>query len=408
MNLNPDSYSLNEITNFFNLNPNHTFTQINNAFRRKHNEVTVTPNLTADEKDNMCAFFDQLKNKLVLNLSTSNVSHNEFNKGSKITINNEKIDDHVDTVTNNQIIYPTGTSKEISAGIMNPIERHILKNLVHIDTRFKQNYVIEGETKFTFKMPTSFKNVVGVKLNSFEPPSFIYNFTKQLSNTKFVVNCTNGSVVAGTDTTVEIDEGKYTKATLRAEIQAKLISKVDADFVVIEDVDSGLITIRNTTNANTFTLKFDGINNKLNLGYILGYRYDKANSSVTNNANGSKTYNVTSVNDATNNRNNAVADKIPDMGFNDYYYLSLNDYQGSANQPHYAVMNNNFITKNIFAKLKNKADDSNTDYFIKKKYFGPVTLERVTFELLDKYGNKLDLKGCDYSFSLELDILYKY
>ena len=73
MNLNPDSYSLNEITNFFNLNPNHTFTQINNAFRRKHNEVTVTPNLTADEKDNMCAFFDQLKNKLVKQLFNRNI-----------------------------------------------------------------------------------------------------------------------------------------------------------------------------------------------------------------------------------------------------------------------------------------------------------------------------------------------
>ena len=101
-------------------------------------------------------------------------------------------------------------------------------------------------------------------------------------------------------------------------------------------------------------------------------------------------------------------EKILDIDFNNYYYLSLNDYQSSTNQPHYAVMNNNFVTKNIFAKLKNNQEDNNTDYFIKKDYFGPVTLERFTFELLDKYGNPLDISGADYSFSLELEKLYKY
>ena len=71
-------------------------------------------------------------------------------------------------------------------------------------------------------------------------------------------------------------------------------------------------------------------------------------------------------------------------------------------------MNKNFVTKNIFAKLKNKHDDGNTDYFVKKNYFGPVTLEKVSFELLDRYGNSLDLNGLDYSFSVELELLYKY
>ena len=67
------------------------------------------------------------------------------------------------------------------------------------------------------------------------------------------------------------------------------------------------------------------------------------------------------------------------------------------------------MTKNIFAKLKDhESEENNTDYFVKKNYFGPVTLNRVTFELLDKYGNALDLQGADYSFSVEIEILYKY
>ena len=81
MDLNPDNYNLNEISEFFNLAPNHTFTQINDAFRRKHNEATLSNNLTRDQKKSMCSFYEQLKNKLVLHLSRSNVPNNEFNRG---------------------------------------------------------------------------------------------------------------------------------------------------------------------------------------------------------------------------------------------------------------------------------------------------------------------------------------
>ena len=139
MNFNPDSYTLNEIANFFDLKPNHTFDQINTAFRKKHNEVTLSNNLSHEQKSEMTSFFEQLKNKLVLHLSTSNVPQNEFNRGPVNNRLTEKIDDHVDTVTNNAIIYPTTTNKVISAGIMNPIERNLLTNVIHFDTRFKQN-----------------------------------------------------------------------------------------------------------------------------------------------------------------------------------------------------------------------------------------------------------------------------
>ena len=401
MSYNPDDYNLNEISQFFGLDPNHTFTQINDAFRKKHNELTMNHTIGKEQKDAMLHFFERLKNKLVLHLSTQNVPQNEFQNGlvSVASQNNLKIDDHVDTVTNNQILYPAGSSKVINAGIMNPIERNVLKNVIHFDTRFKQNYVVEStsakckDTKFTFNMPTGFKNVISSKLLSFEIPATIYNITEALGNRTFTVNCVGGSVSAATDVAIKIDEGKYTKATLMAEIQQKLIAGCDSDFLVAEDnADTTFIRIRNTSNAKTFTLKFPGIKDRINLGYILGFRGQE----------------IASVNDAANNRNNAVADHVPDMDFNNYFYLSFDDYQRSVNHNHYAVMNKNFVTKNIFAKIRNDLEDSNTDYFIKKTYFGPVTFERVSFELLDRYGNALDLKGLDYSFSVELEILYKY
>jgi len=335
---------------------------------------------------------------LVLHLSELEVPQNNFIKGVKVLADGTD-KGHLDTITNNKMFNSSSYIKPINSGVINPIERHLLINVIHFDTRFKQNYVVEsttetsGKTKYTFNLPTSFKNVISIKLLSFELPETIYNFTKSFSNRTFTVNCTSASVgsTAGVDTEVKIDEGKYTKTTLMAEIQRKLIATVDSDFLVAEDsADTTFIRIRNSSNLKTFTLKFPGIKDKINLGYILGYRSQEFAST-----------NSSSV-------NTVVASNIPNIDFNNYLYFSFNDYQMSVNQNHYAVINNNFVTKNIFAKLQNKSTESNSDYFIKKSYFGPVTLERVTFELLDRYGKPLDLKGLDYSFSIELEILYKF
>ena len=164
----------------------------------------------------MCSFYEQLKNKLVIHLSRSNVPQNEFNRGPPQLRVRDKIDDHVDTVINSAVLYPSGTSKEISAGIMNPIERNILKNVIHFDTRFKQNYVIEStsekckNTKFSFNMPTGFKNVISVKLSSFELPKHIYNISEVLGNNTFTFEL----VAGGVDTLFTVPEGRYTSDEL--------------------------------------------------------------------------------------------------------------------------------------------------------------------------------------------------
>ena len=180
--------------------------------------------------------------------------------------NDFKIDDHVDIVTNNQIIYPTGSSKEISAGIMNPIGRNLMKNLVHIDTRFKQNYVIEGNTKFTFKMPTSFKNVVSMTISSFEQPGFVYNFSAALGN-----NTLQFALGTNAYEDIKIDDGKYTKDSLITEIARAINANANINNVTVAISDTtGKLTFSETT-ASDFKVKFPAINNKVNLGFILGF-----------------------------------------------------------------------------------------------------------------------------------------
>ncbi len=44
----------------------------------------------------------------------------------------------------------------------------------------------------------------------------------------------------------------------------------------------------------------------------------------------------------------------------------------------------------------------------KRKYFGPVTIKRLEVELLDEYGNIVDMNNMDWSFSLKVRRLYQY
>ena len=41
-----------------------------------------------------------------------------------------------------------------------------------------------------------------------------------------------------------------------------------------------------------------------------------------------------------------------------------------------------------------------------REYFGPVNIQRLEIKLYDEYGRILDLNNMDWSFTLNLDILY--
>jgi len=51
-------------------------------------------------------------------------------------------------------------------------------------------------------------------------------------------------------------------------------------------------------------------------------------------------------------------------------------------------------------------DDGGDNIYKKREYFGPVNIERLHIKFIDKFGDYLDLKHCDYSLSLEFEQLY--
>jgi hypothetical protein len=58
--------------------------------------------------------------------------------------------------------------------------------------------------------------------------------------------------------------------------------------------------------------------------------------------------------------------------------------------------------------IKNVVIDDNNNPLIKtRKYNGPVNITKIHLKIFDKFGNIIDLNNMDFSFTLELEVLYE-
>ena len=73
------------------------------------------------------------------------------------------------------------------------------------------------------------------------------------------------------------------------------------------------------------------------------------------------------------------------------------------------ILHSSFFTNlSMNGKFSLIVDENDCNPLIKiRQYNGPVNLTKMEIKILDKYGNIVDLNFMDYSFSLELEILYE-
>lgn len=82
----------------------------------------------------------------------------------------------------------------------------------------------------------------------------------------------------------------------------------------------------------------------------------------------------------------------------------------------FGLFNDSYLDKNIIAKIPyiNKSYTSYTPIEIHgsyifgkiREYYGPIHLQKMYIRLLDQYGNIVVLNGLDFSFTLQMKILY--
>lgn len=106
------------------------------------------------------------------------------------------------------------------------------------------------------------------------------------------------------------------------------------------------------------------------------------------------------------NTSSLEAESIYDPLVNRYFLLSVNDFQHNHNRCLISPTLSETITDtNLLCKIYLNSTDTfyeNPD----RLYFGPTTLSRLHIKLLDEFGRIVDLNNGDFSFTLELELLY--
>ena len=110
-----------------------------------------------------------------------------------------------------------------------------------------------------------------------------------------------------------------------------------------------------------------------------------------------------------------ISEGLFDGGGDRYVYLAVNDYQYNYNETNIVCFDKMSINDYILAKIPLRngklsliIDENDCNPLIKiRRYNGPVNISRMEIKLLDKFGDVINLNFMDWSFSLELEVLYE-
>jgi hypothetical protein len=412
--LNIDNYKKTELVEIFDL-PSHYDKNILDIKETKLREnIMNNPEINKEIKLKTLEFLVQAKN-ILLNLDKNSTKNREFQETIKDYYNSSydlkpvKVDDQYGHMIQEkkQLPHLSSFPSEVFPGIINPLKRRTNRQNLNIDTRFRDNYYGNSACNFNIVLPVQFTNIVSMQLSSIELPLTFFNISKQLGCNFFSIHIKSGSIAESQ--VITIPDGNYDQNGI-VNILNQQMTNLGSFYVGIlfeinytNNSGSGqLIVASNSTYSGVpfqFSLDFqaDRFGNydsstplPLKLGWILGFRNGVYENSPT-----------------------YVSEAVVDLNTIKYIYLVVDDYNNNVNNGFYSAFNSSILNKNILARISlqspafNVLSENNFNLVTyARQYFGPVTLQNITIQLLDPYGRILDLNNTDYSFCLSLVSIY--
>jgi len=312
--------------------------------------------------------------------------------------------------------YPVLTSKMVDTHLLvgnysypvaptnlNSIKRITqFKNLC-FDSSFRHNYYQTSSCDFQYTIPSEIKHVVSMRLASIELPNTWYLFSNRNKSTHMTMSIFNPNTKITTDYAITIPEGSYDNDSVATYLNATYFynsaGATDLSlFQFIVNPDTFKTSIVFFSGANTTNLVYsicflDDTNHNImsTFGWIMGFRL-------------ANYYNLTST---------ITSEGMFDAGGDRYIYVAVNDYQKNNNALNMICFDNNVMEEDIIGKIpitngKLSIIITESNALVKtRKYNGPVNIRNLHIRLLDKFGEVLDLNNMDFSFTLEMEILYE-
>ena len=290
---------------------------------------------------------------------------------------------------------------------INTYRRNIIPRLLSFDTKFRPNYFTSSSANFSMVLPTPLKNVISMRLISFEFPNVVYDIDATLGTNMITITDHEGDICK-----YELPSGNYHSDTV-----CKALNDISGNIMLGKD---GNTTASDLGTDATFDQFYFAINNKTGRCVITSHNKKAFNLDFTNTLEPSIPI--------TKNLGwklgfrqlkyrglySYVSEAPVDLGGQKVLFFCVNDYRTNVTENVSIVYQNSFMNRNILARIPLRQGkfitcyDDNSDMIRKKRdYFGPVTIDKLHFRLLDEYGIDVRLNYSDYSFGLEFEILYE-
>jgi hypothetical protein len=378
-----DHYNNEDLERFFNLDKNYSEQDISSKETDMKKKLLGT---IADKsfQNRLFMFLDEAKRILFQNIKRSSLAPGD---GSNFVIQKPK-----ESIMNN--IDPLNTFlTDTAPGSLNKLRRRTRLMSLSMNTLFRDDTSISSSDCF-FTLTYTLKNVVGIRLLSIELPESIYLISNKLmSNWLYIW-------VPATDISgnIFIPEGCYDASLLELTLENAINNTLGVtDFTVLIDPISKRTTIShnlgysfeislfNPDSDVCRTTKFEQ-----SLGWILGYRCRLFSNSDSYTSEG-------------------LFFEAP----LEYLFFSLNDYNYNNSSTVVAQLYENYIEENILAKIpynnnnfKILFDGSSDVISPHRQFFGPVDIKKFAMKLLNKFGQVVDINFMDFSFTIEVEMIY--
>jgi hypothetical protein len=431
LDLDISNYSINDIETFFKFNNKKKYTAADIELREYElrEQLLKSGHIGKPFKRDLIEFLKTAKEWLIFvkcdpkkNLVTSIPKNYQLD-----TLENPRLkpvaDRREELVVRPEAQYINVFSDEYFPGTLNPLKTRTITKCLNIDTRFRDNFYTTKSSDFSFHLPMKFNKVVSMQLAALELPVTFYGISTALGNNflflelEYVLNGTNDTL---TDSIVLfIPDGNYNTNDLLNTINGQL-SPINSDNTlqnpnspfsyteIIMDITnngsgSGRITIQTVFNVileiNNITMDFtrdvNGISDTLPINTKLGWNLGFQQPLYT----GSTIY---------------TSDTVIEPSLTRYLYLVVDDFLNSNVNNHFInVFSKSILSPNILARIAIQGSYFSiimqNDFKVvsePRKYFGPVDIHKLKIQLIDEYGRILDMNNSDFSFCLNLKMLY--
>lgn len=458
------NYSIKDIEKFFQLKPRlkYSAADIEQKEYQIREQLLSSGHVSKRFKRDLIEFLTLAKDWLI------HVKCKPFERQPTVIPKNYKLDnqdvprlapvpDRTDELIQRQDVpYVNTLQSEFFPSNMNPLNTRIITKCLNIDTRFRDNIHSTSSSDFIVQLPEKFNKVVSMQLAALEMPVSFYGISSSFGNNYFYITVNYNQIsddTIATDlptftviqnddqstTTVQgafiVPDGNYSAADLILQLNLTLrpintdntILRPNNIFSYIQFIlpitqngsGSGKVSLAPTVTStgttifntikNNFSTAYSGNVNYINLDFTLGSNGVNDGVDISSKLG----WNLGFQQRQYLNMKSYTAETIIEPSNIRYLYLVVDDFHNNVNNHFVSAFNKSVLGPNILARIPLKGasfsimyeNDYNT-VSEPRRYFGPVDIQRLKIQLLDEYGKPLKMNNSDYSFCINLKMLY--